>query len=491
MSMTVRGSIHRDTHQHNALLTSAHAEASSSHLVMFNNYNWNGILKCPATGTWGRIFDSQFIGTSLCTRYLASDLGLGSQVHAGALDNQGGILLTDYNNAAIKKCTIDSSPSCESIITGINQPTGVAIDSSGTYFVVTGFTSIFRCVCASPPCSASTSCTEIGTGLFDQPGWIVMHPDGSLVVPDMSPKKIYKCPKDFSSTCTLVYDYDSHYTSWNIEAGPRQVTFDSNGDYIFAQRSWANGAIIKCPSTCEGCSTCTRVAHVVYHAQSVAIDPNGDYIVNEDSEISVRRIDPATGTATNLGESGFMGIAPLFILMLSADAGASAVGDPHLQNVHGERFDLMKPGKHVLINIPRGVSAEKSLLRVQADARQLGGQCADMYFQEVNVTGSWAEAKQAGGYHYSASYSGVEAPEWIDLQKVGLKVVHGRTDSGLAYLNVYVKHLGRAGFAVGGLLGEDDHEDVITPLAACAQRMSLAKSHKAPQGLSVAVASLA
>merc|ERR1719413_52460 len=56
--------------------------------------------------------------------------------------------------------------------------------------------------------------------------------------------------------------------------------------------------------------------------------------------------------------------------------GAAAVGDPHLQNVHGERFDLMKPGKHVLINIPRGVSAEKSLLRVQADARQLGGQCA-------------------------------------------------------------------------------------------------------------------
>ena len=80
-----------------------------------------------------------------------------------------------------------------------------------------------------------------------------------------------------------------------------------------------------------------------------------------------------------------------------AGAGASAVGDPHLQNVHGERFDLMKAGKHVLINIPRGMSAENALLRVQADARRLGGQCADMYFQELNVTGSWAEAKQAGG----------------------------------------------------------------------------------------------
>jgi hypothetical protein len=78
-----------------------------------------------------------------------------------------------------------------------------------------------------------------------------------------------------------------------------------------------------------------------------------------------------------------------------AAGGAAAVGDPHLQNVHGERFDLMKPGKHVLINIPRGVGAEKSLLRVQADARHLGGKCADMYFQEVNVTGSWADAKKS------------------------------------------------------------------------------------------------
>jgi len=175
---------------------------------------------------------------------------------------------------------------------------------------------------------------------------------------------------------------------------------------------------------------------------------------------------------------------------------AAAVGDPHLQNVHGERFDLMKPGKHVLINIPRGVSAEKSLLRVQADARHLGGQCADMYFQEVNVTGSWAEAKQAGGYHYSVNHGDVETPEWAAFGKVGLKVVHGRTDSGLSYLNVYVKHLGRAGFAVGGLLGEDDHEDVITPAADCAKSMSLLDGtgeggQNAPLVLSVAEATLA
>jgi len=159
-------------------------------------------------------------------------------------------------------------------------------------------------------------------------------------------------------------------------------------------------------------------------------------------------------------------------------AGTSAVGDPHLQNVNGERFDLMKVGKHVLINIPRGMSAEHALLRVQADARRLGSNCADMYFQELNVTGSWAEAKQAGGYHYSASQSDGKAPEWLAFglqsRKVELKVVHGRTLGGLMYLNVYVKHLGRAGFAVGGLLGEDEHNDVMIPPESCTRHMSMA-----------------
>jgi hypothetical protein len=148
-----------------------------------------------------------------------------------------------------------------------------------------------------------------------------------------------------------------------------------------------------------------------------------------------------------------------------------AIGDPHLQNVHGERFDLMQPGRHVLINIPRGEPA--ALLRVVAEASRLGRQCSDMYFQALNVTGAWAEAKQAGGYHYRSERVVNEAPQWMGFGKVELKVVHGRTEHGALYLNFYVKHLGRAGFAVGGLLGEDDHQDAETPPEECVQRISL------------------
>jgi len=178
-------------------------------------------------------------------------------------------------------------------------------------------------------------------------------------------------------------------------------------------------------------------------------------------------------------------------LTLQDPVGVAAVGDPHLQNLHGERFDLMTEGKHVLINIPRGTHAERAMLHVQANARRLGGQCADLYFQEVNVTGSWAEANKAGGYHYSVSQHDVEAGEWVSFGKVELKIVQGRTDRGVLYLNVYVKHLGRAGFVVGGLLGEDDHEEAIVPPGACAQRMMLEATRGGhPSAASHAVASL-
>ena len=181
--------------------------------------------------------------------------------------------------------------------------------------------------------------------------------------------------------------------------------------------------------------------------------------------------------------------------MAAGAGGVAATGDPHLQNVHGERFDLMKPGKHVLISIPRGKSGEDALLLVQADARRLGGTCAEMYFQEVNVTGSWAEAKQAGGYLYSVSQSAVETPEWVVFYTVELKIVHGRTQSGLQYLNLFVRHLSRGGFAVGGLLGEDDHKDAATPPASCTHHSSLvdrtSEEHDhGPSVSSVAVASL-
>jgi len=74
------------------------------------------------------------------------------------------------------------------------------------------------------------------------------------------------------------------------------------------------------------------------------------------------------------------------------------------------------------------------------------------------------------------SQNDVEGPKWVAFGHVELKIFRGHTDGGLSYLNVYVKHLGRAGFAVGGLLGEDDHTDVSTPAPGCTEKMNLEKT---------------
>jgi len=150
---------------------------------------------------------------------------------------------------------------------------------------------------------------------------------------------------------------------------------------------------------------------------------------------------------------------------------ASATGDPHLKNVDGQKFDLMQPGKHLLVQIPR--LSEKAMLRVDAEAQRFGGKCADLYFQELNITGSLVEAKQVGGFHYHAQDVESQPPLWERFGNAQLKVAHGRTQEGTRYLNLYVRDLQRTRYPIGGLLGDDDHTEAATPPEGCGHRLSL------------------
>ena len=94
------------------------------------------------------------------------------------------------------------------------------------------------------------------------------------------------------------------------------------------------------------------------------------------------------------------------------------------------------------------------------------------------------EAKLAGGLRFQAPGVADESPNWMTFGKVQVKVAHGHTRQGTQYLNFYVKHLGHAGFAVGGLLGEDDHKDVMIPPASCAHHTSLSKVKTGPASVS-------
>eukprot|EP00959_Pyramimonas_sp_CCMP1952_P006815 142366-Pyramimonas_sp.AAC.1 len=198
------------------------------------------------------------------------------------------------------------------------------------------------------------------------------------------------------------------------------------------------------------------------------------------------------GTAVAWGSSSHGGDASSVDLTNLADveatpSSASATGDPHLQNIYGERFDLMKAGNVSLIHVPRGVPVKDSLLIVEADARRLGDSCADLYFQTLSITGKWASSD----LHFNAQEPPERKATWLQLGPVELKVVHGRTEQGHLYLNFFVKHLGRAGAAVGGLLGADDHAEAATARADCHHTVALAKQATRSSDASVASVAVA
>lgn len=187
-----------------------------------------------------------------------------------------------------------------------------------------------------------------------------------------------------------------------------------------------------------------------------------DFSMNESTFARLQgvktRVDP-----TNLFHSA-MTIPP--------SSTASAVGDPHMQNIYGERFDLMQPGRHALLEIPRHLE-ESALLRVEAEAQHDGSACADVYFKEVNITGEWADAKEKGGLHFRARDAYSTESKWTTFGKVDLKITHGHTKQGILYLNFYVKRLAQAGYAIGGILGADDYTEAATPVSSCQGRVSL------------------
>jgi hypothetical protein len=160
---------------------------------------------------------------------------------------------------------------------------------------------------------------------------------------------------------------------------------------------------------------------------------------------------------------------------LTSDQAASGKGDPHLTNMHGQRFDLYQPGVHVLIQVPRRAKPADTLLRVEADARRMGAACADLYFQVLNITGNWTGGSE--GLQFFANQE-PDSSDWRKFGEVDLKVIRGHTGEGIEYLNVFVKHLNAIKFPVGGLLGEDDHKAAATPGKECSEAVELHAKHR-------------
>jgi hypothetical protein len=162
---------------------------------------------------------------------------------------------------------------------------------------------------------------------------------------------------------------------------------------------------------------------------------------------------------------------------------ASGVGDPHLVNMRGEHFDIYEPGNVTLVQLPQRAEPESVLLLVEADARRVGGPCS-VFFQVLTISGKWTNQSEPIRFlaNPHGTPPGMPWKQWMRFGRVGLKVVHRKKD--VEYLNIYVQNLGLTGYAVGGLLGGDDHMAVATRPQHC----SRSRGHEAALTSSIAAA---
>lgn len=124
----------------------------------------------------------------------------------------------------------------------------------------------------------------------------------------------------------------------------------------------------------------------------------------------------------------------------------SAVGDPHVTSVTGEKFDVWKIGWSTFVQIPRHVDSHNSpKLLVTGNVRPYGKDpCAPSFLQEVTITGS------SFGYHRIKIRAGsLESEEPFGITVNGSKYKTIRNASG-------TKFFSSAAFNLVGEISEDE-----------------------------------
>lgn len=79
---------------------------------------------------------------------------------------------------------------------------------------------------------------------------------------------------------------------------------------------------------------------------------------------------------------------------------ASAVDDPHLTDIAGDKFDLYSAGAHDLIVIPQGATSKTANLIVSGEVEQFGERKNDLWIRTLNIRGKWV---QGGSYSFKTN----------------------------------------------------------------------------------------
>ncbi|CAK0865182.1 unnamed protein product [Prorocentrum cordatum] len=154
----------------------------------------------------------------------------------------------------------------------------------------------------------------------------------------------------------------------------------------------------------------------------------------------------------------------------------SGKGGPHMSNFLGHHFDVLQPGRHVLLHVPMWAKQGQTQLKVAASAARIGGACADIYFTEIALEGGWVRRSRAHHGRGALAFTTTEAPSpsWMKVGPARIKVVRGGASTGAVYLNIMarLKEVVQK-YRVGGPPGEGGRTFAAAPTKSCRELIDL------------------
>jgi len=191
-----------------------------------------------------------------------------------------------------------------------------------------------------------------------------------------------------------------------------------------------------------------------------------------------------------------------------------------LVNIRGQRFDIYKVGQIEFLRVPKKAQKEQANFTVVATIQDVAGSTSrckqSRYITSMNFGGTWLKDKplevSMDRGHMNVMLGGVQMKPSLQPMPIGRMVkVHLRDETQLIvkvgkakivvsrdiqpvhfFLNVQATSLGKLGYKIGGLLGEDDNADVSTPPSECKNLMMLSTpKNDTERSLASATATLA
>ncbi len=206
------------------------------------------------------------------------------KLHDLAIHRNGNLIATQYETGMIVK--IDrKEKQMKKLLGGINQPYGLATNSSGWVFVTQNKKCCLQKYSKGSELIATVGCKDSSLGNFNRPGRLAVNKKGEVFVCDTKNSRVQ------------VFDDDLEYVRWYSVSKPTGVAVDSEGDLYIAE----NGKNALCKVFVSSKLGQATIREGLSNPQGVYVDEDYVYVVERDSA-QVTVLDHEGEFVTTLGK---------------------------------------------------------------------------------------------------------------------------------------------------------------------------------------------